>query len=644
MSDDNFKDRLDSDFKDSGENKKITETADNGTVKIPVETKDAADFVVPADNIKPKSDLDNSALASLCEKDNDSDNFYNSVMADKQDKAVKSAKAEKLAKPEKADKAEKAERQANSAKAEKPKKPAKKVKEKKTGEKSDKIDMKTRLADGAEYVKKTVRMIREATEQFRLDAEYEIPNRPEDVRYDDIVTPLAIKTDDAEAEDLFTGSGDGENEEFGAQENEKSGKQEKFDSDASKDSAYSKKVSGNKTSGNASGKSAAGKSQSASEKSKTAEVVDKYIIWRIIVNLIVSIAGIVLVIIFVPKIIKFFLPFIVAALLAAIATPLVKLIRKKFKITQKLGSAIVIILVIAAVIAMIYGIIVFLISQITKLVEERQVIVEALRNMMVRIGESLSGVYEVLPTNVQKFVSGTSEDFIEVIQEFANTLKLPSFADASSFLTASVDVVLGIVVCFIAAYFFTAQQAEIIGWLKAHTPESTLSYFSLIRDNFKKAIGGYFKAQFKIMLVLFAIMFIWFEIMDISFSALCAFGVAFLDFLPVFGMGAVFWPWIVIDIIGQKYSQAVLLAILYVICQLIRQLLQPKLVGDAVEMNPLETLVFMFIGYKIAGMWGLILGIPVGMILISLYKIGTFDRLTKGIKIIAKGINDFRKY
>ena len=221
---------------------------------------------------------------------------------------------------------------------------------------------------------------------------------------------------------------------------------------------------------------------------------------------------------------------------------------------------------------------------------------------------------------------------------------MPTLSDASSFLTASVDMVFSIVVCFIAAYTFTAQQAEITSWFQQHIPGSTMDYFRLIKDNFKKAVGGYFKAQFKIMLIMFVIMFIWFEIMDISYSALVAFGVAFLDFLPVFGMGAILWPWIIIDIIGANYTQAILLGILYGICQLIRQILQPKLVSDAVEMNPLFTLFFMYVGYKLNGIWGLIIGIPVGMVLISLFRIGAFDRLTKGVKIIVKLINDFRKY
>ncbi len=472
-----------------------------------------------------------------------------------------------------------------------------------------------RLETGSSFIHKTAHMIKEATEQFRLDAEYENPDRPEDVRYDDIVTPLAIQEEEVQVEKAEEAS------EAGMKE------KSKVESAAQEESAE-----------NAAGKAGQDVTHTATE------VKDKYIILRILANLTITIITIVLLIIFLPKIFKFFLPFVVAVILAAIATPLVKLIRKKLKVTQKLGSAIVIVLVIAAVVGALYGILYFLVAQVSKLISDRTAIVASITDAMKRLGDSMSGIYAILPSSVQKFISGTSEDFIDVVQEFTDTLKMPTLADASSFLNAGVDVVFSVIVCFIAAYTFTAQQAEIAAWFRMHTPNSTMEYFKLIKDNFKKAIGGYFKAQFKIMLIMFAIMFIWFEIMDINYSALVAFGVAFLDFLPVLGMGAVLWPWIVIDIIGANYTQAILLGILYGICQLIRQVLQPKLVSDAVEMNPLFTLLFMYIGYKMNGIWGLIIGIPVGMVIISLFRIGAFDRLTKGVKIIVKLINDFRKY
>ena len=103
-----------------------------------------------------------------------------------------------------------------------------------------------------------------------------------------------------------------------------------------------------------------------------------------------------------------------------------------------------------------------------------------------------------------------------------------------------------------------------------------------------------------------------------SYSFLLAFVIAFLDFLPVFGTGAVFWPWIVVDIVVGDYKQAIFLGILYLVCQLIKQILQPKMVGDSVGINPLAALFYMFIGYKFAGVIGMIIGIPVGMIIVSM--------------------------
>jgi sporulation integral membrane protein YtvI len=479
--------------------------------------------------------------------------------------------------------------------------------ENKVDEKTSKVStVKKKLEAGTHFLQKTARMIKEATEQFRLDAEYENPDRPEDVRYDDIVTPVGVQNPEILAEDQEEAvSGEGAEE----------------------------------------GGEAAGQAEAA--KAKVTEVKDKYVVWRILANLALTIVAIVLAIIFVPRMFKFFLPFIIAGILAAIATPLVKLIRKKLKMTQKLGSAIVIVLVIAAVVGVLYGFLYFVITQATKLLNDKQVIIDSVSAAKNRLAESegMKAIFDILPVSVQNFISGTSEDAIKVFQNWIGSLSLPTLSDASNFVTAGVDVLFGIIVTFIAAYFFTAQQAEIANWFQAHTPSSTMSYFRLIKDNFKKAVGGYFKAQFKIMLIMFAIMFIWFEIMDINYSALVALGVAFLDFLPVFGMGAVLWPWIIIDIVGANYTEAILLGILYGICQLIRQVLQPKLVSDAVEMNPLLTLIFMYVGYKLMNsIWGLILGIPIGMVIISLFRIGAFDRLTKGVKIIVKIINDFRKY
>ena len=165
----------------------------------------------------------------------------------------------------------------------------------------------------------------------------------------------------------------------------------------------------------------------------------------------------------------------------------------------------------------------------------------------------------------------------------------------------------------------------------------------MIRDNFGKAFGGYFKAQFKIMIVITLILFIGLEILRVDYSFVIALIIAFLDLLPVLGTGTVLGPWTVIEIFNGNYLFAVGLVALYIICQVVKQVLQPKMVGDSIGMNPLLTLFFMFVGYKFGGMAGLIIGIPVGMVLVNFYQAGVFDDVIADFKTVAADINNLRK-
>ena len=160
-----------------------------------------------------------------------------------------------------------------------------------------------------------------------------------------------------------------------------------------------------------------------------------------------------------------------------------------------------------------------------------------------------------------------------------------------------------------------------------------------------RALAGYIKACFQIMIVVFVILWIIFGlILHVKYSSLLALLTAFLDFLPFLGTGIIITPWAIYCLITGEYLNVVILAIAYVICLLVHRLLEPKLVGDSVGMSPFATLLSMFIGYRLIGMLGLILGIPVGMVLIAFKEKGMFDRFFNGIKILATDINEYRKY
>lgn len=371
---------------------------------------------------------------------------------------------------------------------------------------------------------------------------------------------------------------------------------------------------------------------------------DSKIFARIFVNFLLTLAGILLVFLLGPKLLRFFMPFVIAFVISAIANPIVRFLDKKVKIARKYSSVVMIVLVLGAVVGLLYLLIAFLVKQAMNLYEDRFELYDEVAGLLDNFADRLSGLFAKLPTELQEALDKLQDSLSAWARNFLATIEFPAISAVGSYVGSVVEVIFFAIITVLAAYFLTAEHDNMGDWLGKVLPESVKRYYRMIVDSFKKAVGGYFKAQFKIMIIIVIIMFIGFEILDIRYSFLVAFFIAFLDFLPVFGTGAVLWPWIIVDVVVGDYKQAIFLGVMYLVCQLIKQILQPKMVGDSVGINPLAALFYMFVGYKFAGVIGMIIGIPVGMIVVSLYQAGLFDQLIKGFKIIVHDINEFRKY
>ena len=80
---------------------------------------------------------------------------------------------------------------------------------------------------------------------------------------------------------------------------------------------------------------------------------------------------------------------------------------------------------------------------------------------------------------------------------------------------------------------------------------------------------------------------------------------------------------------------------IYVLTQVIRQVVQPKLVGDSLGLNPILTLLFLYLGFKLKGIAGMILAVPCGMFFVSLYNYGAFRNITDSLKELADILKAF---
>lgn len=370
--------------------------------------------------------------------------------------------------------------------------------------------------------------------------------------------------------------------------------------------------------------------------------VQKYI--RILADFLIAGLIVVVLIFVVPKLLAFFMPFVIGWIIAMIANPLVRFLEKNVKMLRKHSSALIIITALAVVVIMVYfgtGLLVreglSLMRDLPQLLEELQVsIEETLKN--------LNGVVDFLPNSAKSFLDNIGNSLSDLATAAVSKIDVSTLGAAGSLVKNVADVFLMAIITILSAYFFIADRERLLAGFRKLVPETLKSRISMIKNNFIEALGAYFKAQFKIMLVMAVILFAGFEFLNVNYSFFLAILVAVLDFLPFFGTGTVLWPWIVLDIIGGQYFHAACLGVTYLICQLVHQLLQPKLVGDGIGISPLATLVFMFIGYRIKGVLGMIIGIPIGMAVLSLYRAGAFDRLIAGAKVILHDLDEYRKW
>ena len=117
-------------------------------------------------------------------------------------------------------------------------------------------------------------------------------------------------------------------------------------------------------------------------------------------------------------------------------------------------------------------------------------------------------------------------------------------------------------------------------------------------------------SYFLILGITFSELLIGLAILRVNRFVLIAFLIAVLDIFPVLGTGAVLVPWAIIAFIQGRIGFGIGLLVLYALITVIRQIIEPKIVGKHVGMHPIITLACMFIGTSLFGGYGLF-GLPI---------------------------------
>lgn len=372
-------------------------------------------------------------------------------------------------------------------------------------------------------------------------------------------------------------------------------------------------------------------------------IVEKKKLQKIGLDYLFAIIAILFIVLVVPKLISFLLPFVIGYIISLLANPFVRFMEKRVKIIRKHGSALIIALAIAGVVALLYFSISALVGQFSSLAEDAPELIENMKTEASVISDKFMKIYNKLPPMMQNYLTKIKNSFLSAGNSSDGGGFGLNFQWVSQTAKSIVDILFAVFFSIMSAYFFTADKDILTVACKKIFPQSILAKVSSVTGHIRKAIGGYFKAQLKIMIVMVAIIYVTLKISGVNYSFLISLGIGILDLLPVFGTGAVLWPWALYKLLLGDYFMAAVLMILYAACQVIKQLLQPKVVGDSIGMDSFMTLFLLFIGYRIGGLIGILIAIPVGLVVVNLFKAGAFDTLVNDTKYLIKLITDFQK-
>lgn len=351
----------------------------------------------------------------------------------------------------------------------------------------------------------------------------------------------------------------------------------------------------------------------------------KILLWPVAV----AIAGLLLYW-FTPKIVELLgfvtgmlLPFIIGYVLSRIINPLADLLQKKFRLPR--GATVI--LIILAVIALLSGAAYWGASSITDQVrtifDDKPDIKNDFINTYSMAIAKLRIIYDSLPEVLQDAISGVSKN--------SGTATALVMDYAARFVKAMPNFFVAMIVAILSMYFMVKDSTSISSLLKIQSTKSAELWKQI-----KSYLGGYIRAQFVIMLVNAALMSIWFIALRVKYSILIAMGIAFLDALPIFGSGLILWPWTLMNFLNGDTRMGIIMILVYLSVALMRHLIEPKLVSSSVGMNPLVTLMSMYIGYRVLSVGGLIVGPIIMLLILSLYKSGIFDTPIAIIKQVLK--------
>ncbi len=323
-------------------------------------------------------------------------------------------------------------------------------------------------------------------------------------------------------------------------------------------------------------------------------------------------AGVILLLIYAlgKYVIPLITPFIIAWVFALVLQPAINFMEKHTKIPKSISTIVLLLLLSGVLVFVGYITVKELINEFNSISDRITKFIFELRADENKVTELIDKINSYVPIfDVSGILSEYWENFDENIIELSQKIVTNISSSVMPFLTGTIsfvaDFFIVAIIFVIAIYYIAIDFKKINQFMLYQFRGESKKYVILIKNQFFSTIWKYLKAYCIIIVITFLELLVAFSVLGVDYPYLVALVTALVDILPIIGTGTVLVPWGIVAIFSGDIFTGIGLLVTYVIVTIIRQIIEPKIVGSYIGMYPLITLIMMYAGLEAFGILGL---------------------------------------
>lgn len=322
------------------------------------------------------------------------------------------------------------------------------------------------------------------------------------------------------------------------------------------------------------------------------------------------------------------MPFILAFLVAVFLQRPTRFLHRKLKLKKKLCALMCALLFFVALAAFISWGGIELVTGIHKLfINLPQFYNNTVEPMLMNVFKDLESMKVWKELNLIELLKNLETQLMDALGGLATSISTKAIGMVTGFAASLPMLFIKTVLFIVGTVFITMDYDKIMGFVVYQMNDRVREIFEETKAYMVNVLFVVIRSYIIIMSITFVELSIGLSIIGIDYAILIALCIAIFDILPVLGTGGVMIPWTVISIVLGNFWLALKLFILYVIITIVRNIIEPKIVGSQLGLHPIVTLSSMFAGLQVLGGLGLF-GFPIGLsLLVHLNKKGVIQIL-----------------